>query len=109
MKREWEERARTDPQGYIGRGYADSDAQFWASGEPDLTQLILDGLQVDNGAAVLEIGCGVGRLLRPLSTRVQRAIGVDIAPAMVAQGRQLLADLPNVEFHVTTGRLAFIA
>jgi SAM-dependent methyltransferase len=105
MQREWNERAQTDPQGYIGRGYAGSDAQFWASGAPDLDGLILDGLELDRRATVLEIGCGVGRLLRPLATRAHRVIGVDIAPAMIEQGRTLLADLPRVSLHVTHGRL----
>lgn len=104
MKTEWNQRAETDPQGYIGRGYATSDAQFWASGAPDLDGLILDGLDLDTRAAVLEIGCGVGRLLRPLAARAARVVGVDIAPAMVEQGRNLLADLPNVSLQVTQGR-----
>lgn len=109
MQREWDERARTDPQGYIGRGYAASDDRFWASGSPDLEGLILDGLDLDPRAAVLEIGCGVGRLLRPLAARAARVIGVDIAPAMVAQGRTLLADLPQVSLQVTQGRFDGIA
>lgn len=109
MEREWDERARTDALGYIGRGYADSDATFWASGEPDLTRLILDGIQLDPRASALEIGCGLGRLLRPLATRAQRVIGVDIAVTMVEQGRRHLGDLPNVEFHVTRGRFDAIA
>jgi SAM-dependent methyltransferase len=108
MEREWDERARTDAQGFIGRGYADSDASFWASGEPDLTGLILDGLELDPRAAVLEIGCGVGRLLRPLAKRAGRVIGMDIAATMVTEGRRLLADLPHVEFHVTRGRFETI-
>lgn len=109
MQREWNERAQTDPQGYIGRGYAGSDAQFWASGAPDLDGLILDGLELDRRAAVLEIGCGVGRLLRPLAGRANRVIGVDIAPAMIEQGRTLLADLSRVSLHVTHGRLDMVA
>lgn len=109
MEREWDERARTDALGYIGRGYADSDATFWASGESDLTRLILDGIRLDPRASTLEIGCGLGRLLRPLAARAQRVIGVDIAVTMVEQGRRQLADLPNVEFHLTRGRFDAIA
>lgn len=109
MRREWDERAQADARGFIGRGYAASDAQFWASGGPDLEGLILDGLELDPRAAALEIGCGVGRLLRPLAARAARLIGVDIAPAMVEQGRQLLADVPNVSFQVTQGRFDGLA
>ena len=109
MQAEWNRRAETDPQGFIGRGYATSDAQFWASGTPDLEGLILDGLELEARAATLEIGCGVGRLLRPLAARAARVVGVDIAPAMVEQGRALLADLPHVSLHVTQGRFDSIA
>ena len=108
MRREWEARARLDAQGFIGRGYADSDQLFWASGERDLTDLVLHDLELDADAAVLEIGCGVGRLLRPLATRVREAWGVDIAPTMIEKGRARLAQAPNVRLHVTTGRLEMI-
>jgi len=108
MQREWEQRAQSDAFGYIGRGYAESDDLFWASGETDLTQLILCDMEVPPEAAVLEIGCGVGRLVRPLATRVSHATGVDIAPGMISRGRELLADLPNVHLHVTDGSLECI-
>lgn len=104
MARDWDERARTNAYGYTGGGYGESESGYWASGEPDMQGLILDGLRLEPTAAALEIGCGVGRLLRPLAPRVRRAIGVDISAGMVEQGRRRLADLPNVEFHVTTGR-----
>lgn len=108
MRREWEARAREDAKGYIGRGYAASDELFWDSGESDLNNLILQDIEWNAGASVLEIGCGVGRLLRPLATRAREVWGVDIAPTMVELGRQHLASLPNVHLHVTTGRLEMI-
>lgn len=109
MEREWDERARLDAMGFIGRGYADSDATFWASGETDLTGLILNDLVLDPRGATLEIGCGIGRLLRPLAARARRVIGVDIAATMVVEGRRSLADLPHVEFYPTQGRFEAIA
>jgi SAM-dependent methyltransferase len=109
MEREWDERARLDAKGFIGRGYADSAVTFWASGEPDLAGLILNDLLLDPNGAALEIGCGVGRLLRPLAARAQRVIGIDIATNMVTEGQRSLADLPNVEFHLTRGKFNAIA
>ena len=109
MQREWEARARLDAKGYIGRGYAASDALFWASGEDDLTQVVLRDSELDPAAAVLEIGCGIGRLLRPFATQARVVWGVDIAPTMIEQGRFHLAGAPNVNLHVTTGRLEMIA
>lgn len=105
MKREWEQRAQSDALGYIGRGYAENDELFWSSGETDLSQLILNGITIDPKASALEIGCGVGRLVRPLAQRVSQAAGVDIAPGMITRGRELLADLPNAQLHTTDGAL----
>ena len=108
MRREWEARARLDAKGYIGRGYAASEELFGASGESDLNNLILQDIELDAGASSLEIGCGVGRLLRPLAARTREVWGVDIAPTMIELGRQHLAAVPNAHLHVTTGRLEMI-
>ncbi len=105
MQREWEQRAQSDSFGYIGRGYAETDAKFWSSGETDLTDLILRDIELSPAASAVEIGCGVGRLVRPLSKRVAHATGVDIAPGMISQGRELLSDLPNAHLHATDGSL----
>ncbi|MFI5357201.1 MAG: methyltransferase domain-containing protein [Opitutales bacterium] len=109
MQREWEQRAQADAFGYIGRGYAETDAAFWLSGPVDLQRLILPGVQLAPDAEALEIGCGIGRLLRPLAGRIGQVHGVDIAPGMIGRGRQLLADLPNVRLQVTDGSLAMFA
>lgn len=108
MQREWEQRAQSDAFGYIGRGYAESDALFWSSGETDLTQLILEGLSLKPTSTALEIGCGVGRLIRPLSSRVAQVTGVDIAPGMISRGQKLLSDRSNVTLRTTDGSLRML-
>ena len=45
---------------------------------------------------VLEIGCGVGRFLRPLSRHFAQVTGVDISPKMLATARGILKDTSNV-------------
>jgi len=45
---------------------------------------------------VLDFGCGVGRLCLAWSRRANQVTGVDIAPAMIARGRQILEKTPNV-------------
>ena len=47
--------------------------------------------------ATLEIGCGMGRILRPFSTRFKRVVGVDINPEMLRLAREYLAECKNVE------------
>ncbi|MEX2032757.1 MAG: class I SAM-dependent methyltransferase, partial [Dehalococcoidia bacterium] len=54
--------------------------------------------------SVLDIGCGVGRMLRPMSEQFEKVIGIDISPAMINFAREELADRPNVELHVGNGQ-----
>jgi len=37
--------------------------------------------------AILDFGCGVGRLVIPFARRADRVVGVDISPAMLAEAR----------------------
>lgn len=106
MRQDWDLRARENAPFYICTTAAESAEAFAASGERDLDAQVLDGLDVRSDWSVLEIGCGIGRLLRPLSRRVARAVGVDLSEEMVRRGREYCAGLPNVELLRTDGTLA---
>jgi ubiquinone/menaquinone biosynthesis C-methylase UbiE len=54
-------------------------------------------------AVVLEIGCGIGRVLQHLAAGCREVHGVDISREMVEKGVQRLAHLPNVHFHHGNG------
>jgi SAM-dependent methyltransferase len=105
MRRDWDRRAREDAQHYIACGHAETDAAFWESGRWDLDHLVLHDVELSPRAHGLEIGCGLGRLLRPLSERIERVYGVDISREMVTRAQQALADRGNVDVAATTGRL----
>src|SRR5262245_47507373 len=105
MRSDWERRARENAPFYICTTAADSAEAFAASGEKDLAGQVLDGLEVSPDWAVLEIGCGIGRLLKPLSGRVRRAVGVDLSEEMIRRGREYCRDRPNVELLRTDGAL----
>jgi SAM-dependent methyltransferase len=109
MRSDWERRARENAPFYICTTAAESAEAFAASGEKDLAEQVLDGLAVSRDWAVLEIGCGIGRLLKPLSKRVRRAVGVDLSEEMVRRGREYCADRPNVELRRTDGGLEGLA
>jgi SAM-dependent methyltransferase len=102
MREDWDLRAREDARFYICTEAPASDG-FAASGERDLEERILDGLTLGPSWRVLEIGCGMGRLLRPLSERVAAAVGVDVSEEMLAKAREYCAGRPNVELHRTDG------
>ena len=54
--------------------------------------------------AVLQIGCGIGRLERAFAPLVREAHGIDVSPRMIDAARRRCADLPNVTLAVTDGR-----
>lgn len=97
---EWERFGRRDP--YYGvcafdefRGRAlDADVQrrFFASGEEHVAGVFeLIQATVDSSfspRAVLDYGCGVGRLLVPFASRADRVVGVDVSAAMLDEARR---------------------
>ncbi len=108
MRADWEMRARQNAPFYICTTAAETPESFAASGERDLEERVLDGLAVSPDWQVLEIGCGIGRLLKPLSRRVARAVGVDLSEEMIRRGREYCADRSNVELFRTDGSLGFL-
>ncbi|MCB1705677.1 MAG: class I SAM-dependent methyltransferase [Halioglobus sp.] len=79
-------------------------ADFWASGEHDIDTVFQTiERHVDPGfqpRQVLDFGCGVGRLLFPISRRCEHATGVDVSPSMLAEAKRQAAgkSITNVSF-----------
>jgi SAM-dependent methyltransferase len=105
MRKDWDLRARENALFYIDCGHGESETEFWASGRKDLDLLILRGISLAPDAVAVEIGCGIGRILRPLAGRAARAYGVDISREMVRRARRALRDVPNVRVFRTKGAL----
>ncbi|HEX6627284.1 MAG TPA: methyltransferase domain-containing protein [Gemmatimonadaceae bacterium] len=53
---------------------------------------------------VLDIGCGIGRMLIALAPRIRQVIGIDLSAKMVDAARRRCADLPNVTVIKGDGR-----
>jgi SAM-dependent methyltransferase len=109
MRSDWDRRAAEDHKLHIAAGHAGSEERFRASGEQDLEGIVLDGVVLERSAEVLEIGCGVGRLLVPIAKRVMVAHGVDISPVMIEKSKAYAADTPNVRTSLTNGTFAYLA
>lgn len=105
MERDWDERARRNARFFVAGYDWQSEEQFRLSGERDLEAIVLKGIDLPSDAVVLEIGCGLGRLLRPMSKRAHEVHGVDISSEMVRQATEELRDCPNVHVHHTDGSL----
>jgi SAM-dependent methyltransferase len=77
--------------------------QFWSSGEVHVERVFSTiRRHVDaefNPQSALDFGCGVGRILSPLATRVEEAVGIDASSSMLSHARERLAEvgLENVE------------
>ena len=101
--RAWEQVAQTDPywgvltsDEFLGDGLdATTERAFFASGETHIAhvlEVIRARLQADFApASALDYGCGVGRLLLPLSALAPRVVGVDVSDSMMARAATHLA------------------
>jgi len=102
MRRFWDRRGDEDAFYFVDNrlDYGRPDeSRFWSGGEADLDRL-LGALGVEIGADddVVEIGCGLGRLTRPLAARATRVRALDVSPAMLERARGLNPGLDNVEW-----------
>ncbi len=108
MKRYWNRRARQDPFHFVDsrqvRGRPDLP-RFWRAGEEALEGMLGElGLQLTGAEDVVEIGCGVGRLTRPLAARVRSVQALDVSEEMLARARELNGELDNVQWLHGDGR-----
>lgn len=101
MRQDWDRRVSHDYRFWMSDGH-ESDEAMWASGERDLECLLQD-LSLPSSIRVLELGCGVGRILRAASQQFSEVIGIDVSEAAVSKARGLLSDRPNVQVELGTG------
>lgn len=106
MKTDWDRRAVHDARYWIATEDYRSDEVFDRSGETT-AEAILTLVGGENGELdgfrVLDIGCGIGRVLKPMAARIGELVGIDVSPEMVAQSKVWLAGLSNVTTRVGSG------
>ena len=108
MREDWNARAREDAGYYVACGHREqSDADFYATATAVVNNLETELLRVPavqrNSWKALEIGCGPGRLMRPMSRHFAEIHGVDVSDEMIARARERLGDMPNAHLHVSDG------
>jgi ubiquinone/menaquinone biosynthesis C-methylase UbiE len=79
-------------------GSYERDRRSRFNAKPQRQALAALALQPDD--RFLDVGCGSGAAVRAAAAVVDRAVGVDLAPAMVARARELAAGWPRAEFVV---------
>ncbi|NER01425.1 MAG: glycosyltransferase, partial [Okeania sp. SIO3C4] len=78
--------------------------QAWENSIENWMPQILEGIPVKPEWKVLEVGCGVGRLIKYLREKFARVDGVDISENMIQFAREYLADgKQNGEVFVNNG------
>jgi cyclopropane fatty-acyl-phospholipid synthase-like methyltransferase len=104
MRRDWDARARRNAQFFIAVDHAESAESFDSSGQRHL-ELMLQDLPWKPTWKALEIGCGVGRILKRLSKHISEVHGIDISEEMVRQARVNLVKEQNASVSLTAGDL----
>jgi SAM-dependent methyltransferase len=109
MRDDWNRWAREDARFFIACVRRAERSEDFAAGASEVVRRIrrdIDWLPLSRPRRerrFLEIGCGIGRLMRPLASDCGEIHGVDISDEMVRLGRDQLCDLPHAQLHVTAG------
>src|ERR1700710_2154643 len=94
MRAEWNQRAREDAHYFVAFGRRDQDdEEFFATAAGVIRELENEMKRLPEGTPpgerrALEIGCGPGRLLRPMSRHFGEIHGVDVSDEMIVRARE---------------------
>ncbi|MBZ5623819.1 MAG: class I SAM-dependent methyltransferase [Acidobacteriia bacterium] len=104
MRADWNARAGEDAYYYVAFGRREQEDEEFFSTAADVLRLLTGELKrLRNKDAALEIGCGPGRLMRPLSRHFAKIHGVDVSDEMIRLAGQRLSETPNAYAHHTSG------
>jgi len=104
MKKEWNERTKMNPLFVIATDHSETEEDFWNSGIDECNDIL--GINTEryqkiienkdtSSMNVLEIGCGIGRILIPMRKIFGNVTGIDISSEMVQLGQKYVSDVPN--------------
>jgi len=104
MKKEWNARTKMDPLFVIATGDSDTEEDFWNSGIGECNDILgkntmrFEKIIEDKEPSkmnILEIGCGIGRILIPMRKFFGNVTGIDISSEMVQLTQKYIANIPN--------------
>lgn len=58
---------------------------------------------LDGRPRILDLGCGIGRMAQALAPHASSILGLDVSAGMIEAARRRCADIPGVEFALTSG------
>jgi SAM-dependent methyltransferase len=109
MRADWNSRAQEDAHYYVAFGRRDqSEDEFFDTAADLVKSLELELKRFPKEAnrkawRALEIGCGPGRLMRPMSRYFGEIHGVDVSDEMIRLARERLRGIPHAHVHATSG------
>ena len=109
MRDEWNARAREDAHYYVAFGRrGQDDAEFFDTAKDLVRELESETRRLPPATdgvtrRALEIGCGPGRLLRPMSRHFDEIHGIDVSDEMVRLARTRLAGIAGVHVQAASG------
>lgn len=108
MREDWNARAKEDASYYVAFGRRNqSDEEFFATATETIKDLEGELRRVPARLRphwkALEIGCGPGRLMRPMSLHFSDIYGVDVSDEMIALAHEKLKDILNAHPQVGDG------
>ena len=103
MRSSWDARIANDYRGWMN-DRVENDQALWASGERDFSTLLKAcELKETKHINALDLGCGVGRLLRPASKIFANVTGCDISEQALLKAKELLLDCKNISYFQGNG------
>lgn len=108
MKTHWNKRAEENSKFYIYTGYK-SDEDFWQSGkiEADIVSNYFKTYSThfnEIEGKVLEIGCGIGRCLIPISENFKEAYGIDVSDKMISIAKKNIGSRKDIQVFENNGQ-----
>lgn len=112
MKQDWDKRAESDSKLFIRTFEDQTEEEFWQSGKVDCEYILNTKSSrfdwICNGKnpkelRVLEIGCGIGRILISMASIFKEAIGVDVSKKMIALSKKYVEKIPNCHTYENSG------
>jgi len=101
MRKDWDARAQKNAFHYIASWRREwDDDSFFASGEEDFARLVAPVLQrcrlPASGRAMLELGCGAGRMTHSFAKRFERVYAFDLSSEMLQRARTMQKERANI-------------
>jgi ubiquinone/menaquinone biosynthesis C-methylase UbiE len=105
--RKWRVAARVDPHYAVatwpGKRARWEEAALYETGATDWSSCLRHWTDYEKGlhGVCVEVGCGVGRMTRPLASSFAEVVGLDVSQEMIDLARANTPD--NASFHVVDG------